>query len=121
MGDVLASDGISTNLFSLDGEQIMLSGEVGGGGPMQNVMDSGGFSEFNSDAATANMDDVMKSLNSRTTSDSGFFAETWSSKFYHSLDQHKSLKGAVDATEVVTEFPRESVGEELEMIVSDLL
>jgi uncharacterized protein (DUF1501 family) len=54
------------------------------------------------------MNDVIKALNNVNTADSGFHAETWSSKVTESMNRHKSLKEKVDTTNVTTLFPTDN-------------
>lgn len=80
IADVLTQSGIRADTFSIDGRSVVLTGEAGQG-PSQSILTNTGVSPFNEDPSIANMDEVMKSLNGGTTAESGFFAETWSSKF----------------------------------------
>ena len=115
MADVLTQAGIPTNLFSIDGQQVLLTGESGQG-PSQFILSSSGLSAFNSNPPIADMNDVIKSLNNGTTADSGFHGETWSSKLSDSLAKQELLKQEVDATVVTTTFPGGSTSNEFEMI-----
>ena len=102
IADVLTQAGIPTNLFSIDGQQVLLTSEPGQGGPTQNVLGSGGLAAFNADPSIANMNDVIIDLNKQTTTDSGFYAETWSYKLTESLANQQLLKEQVDEFEMVT-------------------
>jgi uncharacterized protein (DUF1501 family) len=116
IADVLTQAGIPTNLFSIDGQQVLLTSEPGQGGPTQNVLGSGGLAAFNADPSIANMNDVIIDLNKQTTTDSGFYAETWSYKLTESLANQQLLKEQVDATSVTTVFPSGSTADEFEMV-----
>lgn len=115
MADVLTKAGISTNLFSIDGQQVLLTGEAGQG-PSQFILSSSGLSAFNANPSISNMDAVIKALNNDTTADSGFYAETWSSKLSDSMDKQQLLKQEVDATTVTAIFPTGSTADEFEMV-----
>ena len=115
MADVLTQAGIPTNTFSIDGHQVILAGEVGEG-PGQSVVSGSGVPEFNAYPSINNMNDVIKTLNKVTTADSGFHAETWSSKLSESLTKQQLLKQEVDNTVVTTTFPDSSIAEEFEMV-----
>jgi hypothetical protein len=104
MAKVLTDAGIPTNLFSINGQQMFLTGELGSG-PTQYILNSNGLTAFNAEPSIANMNDVIKTLNNENTADSGFHAETWSSKLSESLNRQKSLKEKVDLTNVTTLFP----------------
>jgi len=118
IADVLTQAGIPTNLFSIDGQQVVLSGEAGQGGPSQYIISSNGLPAFNSDPSIEDMDIVIKTLNSNDVdNDSGFHASTWSSKLSDSLAKQKALKQEIDATVVTTTFPLSgSTAEEFEMV-----
>ena len=107
MADVLTQAGIPTNTFSISGQEIMLSG-VPGEGPSQFICSSKGLSPFNENPSIENMDTVIKSLNKATTAESGFFAETWSSKLSETFDKQTLLKAELDTATVTTTFPEDS-------------
>ena len=115
MADVLTQAGIPTNTFSIDGHQVILAGEVGEG-PGQSVVSGSGVPEFNAYPSINNMNDVIRTLNKVTTADSGFHAETWSSKLSESLAKQELLKEEIDATVVTTTFPSGSTADEFEMV-----
>lgn len=118
IADVLAQAEIPANVFSIDGQQILLSGEPGEGGTSQFVLNSNGLAPFNTDTdpSIANMNDLIIDLNKQTTADSGFFGETWSSKLFESLASQQMLKEQVDSTSVTTFFPGGSTSDEFEMV-----
>ena len=115
MATILTDAGIPTNLFSINGQQMFLTGEVGFG-PAQFILHSSGLTAFNSDPSVANMNNVIKSLNDDNTADSGFHAETWSSKLTESINRQKSLKEKVDLTNVTTLFPVGGIADQLKLV-----
>ena len=116
MATILTKRGIPTNLFSIDGQQVLLSGQPGEGGPTQFTLSSQGLSSFNANPSISNMDQVIKSLNNDTTAESGFYAETFSAKLSESLYKQQQLKTEIDQTVVTTTFPGGSTSDEFEMI-----
>ena len=76
---LVTQEGIPTNLFSIDGQQMLLTGKPGEG-PTQFILSSNGLATFNANPSVSNMNDAIKALNNDTTPDSGMFAETWSGK-----------------------------------------
>jgi len=119
IADVLTQAGIPTDLFSVDGQQVILSGEAGQDGPSQYVLANDGLPEFNANPSIENMNAVIKTLNSNnsTAVNSGFHASTWSSKLSDSLAKHKSLKKELDKTVVTTPFPTDGkISNEFELI-----
>jgi hypothetical protein len=107
MAQVLTNAGIPTNMFSIYGQQTLLTGEPGSASS-QFILSSSGLTAFNAEPSIANMNDVIKALNNDNTADSGFHAETWSSKVTESMNRHKSLKEKVDTTNVTTLFPTDN-------------
>lgn len=116
VADILTKKGLPTNLFSIDGQQVVLTGQAGGGGSTQFTLNSQGLSAFNSNPPINNMDGVFKSLNNDTKAESGFYAETWSAKLSESLDKQQLLKAEIDQTVVTTTFPGGSTSDEFELI-----
>ena len=106
MAQVLTNAGIPTNMFSIYGQQTLLTGDLGSESSF--VLSSSGLAAFNAEPSIANMNDVIKALNNVNTADSGFHAETWSSKVTESMNRHKSLKEKVDTTNVTTLFPTDN-------------
>ena len=116
IADVLTQAGIPTNIFSVDGQQIVLNGEAGQG-PSQYILSSSGLPAFNPSPSIQNMDVLIRNLNSNNvTTDSGFHATTWSSKLSDLLARHKVLKEELDSTVVTTTFPDGSTSDKFEMI-----
>lgn len=87
MADVLTASGIKTDMFSIDGQQVLLIGEPGVG-PSQYVLSSSGLPDFNKNPSIDNMTEVIGTLNNGAKS--GFFSKTWSDKLTQSLDQNVS-------------------------------
>jgi uncharacterized protein (DUF1501 family) len=116
MADILTNASIPTNVFSIDGQQVFLTGEAGQGGPSQFSVSEGGLSTFNSNPSIANMNDVIKALNNDTTAESGFYGETWSAKLSEALAKQEQLKTEVDKVSATTTFPDGSTASEFEMI-----
>jgi hypothetical protein len=112
---VLTDAGIPTNLFSINGQQIFLTGEAGSG-PTQYILSRTGLTAFNAEPSIANMNDVIKSLNNDNTADSGFHAETWSSKLIESMNRQMSLKEKVDLTNVTALFPGGGIADQLKLV-----
>ena len=115
MADVLTKSGIPTNTFSIKGQQILLTGEAGQG-PSQFIISSNGLPAFNANPSITDMNDVIRTLNNATTADSGFFAETWSSKLSDTMGKQDLLKTKVDSTVVTTVFPDTDIGNQLKMV-----
>jgi len=115
MAEVLIDNGIPTNLFSISGQVTLLTGAPGEV-PTQSVLASSGLAPFNADPSITNMNDQIKSLNNDNTADSGFHAETWSSKLSESMDRHQSLKEKVENTTVTTVFPAEGLSDQFKLV-----
>ena len=79
LGDVLTAEGMKVDMFSIYGESQLLVG-VAGEGSSQFTVSSYGVSSINEDPSIDNMNNVILDINNATTSDSGMFAETFSSK-----------------------------------------
>ena len=116
IADIMTQKGIKTNTFSINGQQIFLTGEAGVGGPSQFILDSNGISAFNENPSINNMNDIIKALNNATTTDSGFFAETWSSKLSDAIEKQNLLKTEVDSTTVTTAFPDSGIAKQFKMV-----
>jgi hypothetical protein len=115
MAQVLTNAGIPTNMFSIYGQQTLLSGEPGSASS-QFILSSSGLSSFNAEPSIANMINVIKALNNDNTADSGFHAEAWSSKVTESMDRHKELKERVDMTNVTTLFPADDIANQFKLV-----
>jgi uncharacterized protein (DUF1501 family) len=115
MSDVLTQAGIPTNTFSIHGQTAALTG-VAGQGPSQYILDSKGISPFNQDPSLDNMEGVIRNLHNDTAEESGFFAETFSSKLVDILDKQDLLQAALAATTLTTTFPDSSTADEFAMV-----
>lgn len=115
MAEVLIDNGIPTDLFSISGQVGLLTGAAGEA-PTQTVLTGSGLATFNADPSITNMNDHIKSLNNDNTADSGFHAETWSSKLTESMNRHQSLKEKVDNTTVTTVFPLEGLSDQFKLV-----
>jgi len=108
-------------LFSINGQQVALVGQHGKSSPQYILSGSGyalgsGLKEFNSNSSITNMNDVIKAINNATTADSGFHAETWSSKLTESLNRQQSTKDNIDRTTVTTIFPDSEISSQLKLV-----
>ena len=63
---------------------------------------------------------MIKTLNKGTTSDSGMFAEIFSSRLSDAIDKHQSLKSKLSSVKTSTEFPSSGIGEQFK-IVTELM
>jgi len=109
LADVLTTKGIPTNTFSIDGQQVLLTGVQGGSGPSPVVLSSGGLPAFNQYPEFPNMNQVILNLNNATSPDSGFFAETWSHGLADSLATQAILKDAIDAATIKSDISAEDL------------
>jgi uncharacterized protein (DUF1501 family) len=116
IADVLTNKGIKTNTFSISGQQVLLTGQAGVGGPSQFILSSSGITSFNEQPSIANMNDVIKTLNNATTKSSGFHAETWSRKLTEAIEKQNLLKTEVDSTTVTTIFPDSGIANQLKLV-----
>jgi uncharacterized protein (DUF1501 family) len=116
IADVMTQKGVKTNTFSINGQQVLLTGEAGMGGPSQFILSSSGLTTFNENPSISNMNEVIKALNNATTTDSGFHAETWSSKLTDAIAKQNLLKTEVDRTTVTKAFPDSGIGNQLKLV-----
>merc|ERR1712157_498289 len=107
MADVLTQKGIPINTFSIDGAQVALIGEAGEGGPSPFTLSSNGLAAFNQNPEVPT--ESIKALNSKTTADSGFFAETWSLKLSESLENQDILKDALDSATIKSDITEDDL------------
>merc|ERR1711902_6085 len=116
MADVLAKGGVSTNTFSINGQQPFLSGEPGG--PTQHTIAQRGLPAFDTNPSIDNMTEVIEALNdiATATGENGFFAETYSWKLLDSLKKYRSLKKALDNITSFSEFPNSNIAEQLQIV-----
>jgi len=116
IADALTKAGIQTNVFSIKGQQTFLVGEPGGSSPSQVTINRKGLSSFNDDPTINDMTNVIKALNSATTSDSGFFAETYAFKLSDAIAKYQSLKLELDKAKPSVDFPMSGIADQLKMV-----
>lgn len=114
IADVLRLEGIPTDTFSIKDHQIVLSGAAGG--PSQYILDKKGLPTFNEEPPVENMNDLIKALNKVTTADSGFFAETYSSKLTDSIAKHQTLGAVLNNVKPPTKFPDSKISDQLKIV-----
>lgn len=99
----LTRSGIPTNTFSIKGQQTFLAGEFGA--PLPYTLGEEGLATFNEKPVVPDMKSIMKDLNRPTTTNSGFFADTHSSKLMDILEKYESLEASLANVVTSTEFP----------------
>jgi uncharacterized protein (DUF1501 family) len=114
IADVLKKNNVPVNVFSISGTQVVNVGEPGGEAPF--ILDSSGLNDFNKNPSISDMNAVILDLNNATKKDSGFFAETFASKFAESIVSHGKLKSKLDSVDVSTPFPTGGVGAQLKIV-----
>ena len=62
------------------------------------------------------MRDLIKSLHNQTTTQSGFFAETWSTSLYKSLENSELLSNALSSIITSVTFPNSHLGNQLKTV-----
>ena len=105
--DELTRAGVKANTFSIDGQQPVLTGEPGKG-PSQFIVDKEAVSGINENPSIDNMNDIILDINSASTPDSGFFAETWSGKLTDIFSKQALLKQELDNTALSTVWTADS-------------
>lgn len=119
--DALTNKGISTGSLAIDGTSIALVGYPGVSSPVS-IIGQGGVNEFDprpKNGDSLSQDSLIKgieNLNNATELDSGMFAETWSSLLLDSLRQNQKLYDTLQAVELSTTFPKNSLGRKLETV-----
>jgi len=116
IASVLKGKGLSVNVFSISGTQVVNVGEVGG--VTAYTMSSSGMSPFNSNPSITDMTNVIKNLNNATKKDSGIFAETFASMFTDAITSHEKLVTALAGVDVTTPFPSSSIAQQLKAVCS---
>ena len=111
LNDVLRRKGFRTGGIAIDGQSIALVGKE----PDTIIVGRNGLDEFNPRPSMGGgaMDNIIRDLNGATTSNSGFFAETWSSSLVDSLAQTRELYEALQASSTTHTFPASSIGQQL--------
>jgi len=115
----LSKQGIPTDSFSIDDQEIFNIGQPGGRSSY--TVSRRGLAAFNENPSISNMTNIIKDLNGGTTSDSGYFAETHAMKLVDSLTKHNRLKAALDSKAAsAVKYPNSKTGERFQ-IVSQLM
>ncbi len=111
MTDVLKRDGHNVGSFSVDRFSVALVGKPGeSGAPM--IVDRHGIGQVHLDEA---MDNLSK-LHNKTQSDSGIFADLWSSSLMESISTNELLRNELNSLSTNNEFPDTYLGNTLETI-----
>ncbi len=120
--DALTKKGINSGSLAIDGNSIALTGYPGVSTPTS-IIGNGGISQFDKRQTyretSLPQDDFhakVLGMNSATESDSGFFAETWSSVLTRSLSENSKLLTALESVTTSVEFPNSALGRKLEMV-----
>ena len=109
MSDVLIRQGRNVGSFGVDGNSVAV---VGKNIVRPIVISKEGLSPF---YASDVIIDAIGKLNNETTSDSGFFGETWSSNLVQSINSHRHLMNAfTDVPDMV--FPPSDLGKKLKTV-----
>jgi len=115
----LSKQGIPTDSFSIDDQEIFNIGQPGTQSPY--TVSRKGLATFNENPSISNMTIIIKDLNGGTTPDSGFFAETHAVKLVDSLTKHKRIQAALDSKAAsAVNYPNTKTGERFQ-IVSQLM
>ena len=108
MTDIMTSKGHNTASFSVDGFSVALVGEPGiSDAPM--IVNRNGIPELYLEST----DGVIKKLHNNSESESGFFAETWSSALIDSISTNELLASQIDGTNTEETFPDTYLGQSL--------
>lgn len=113
MADRLTALGYQTGSYSINGQNSILSGEVGLS-PAQAFLSPWGIEEFNGKPSISNMEDHMRDLNNATSSSSGKFGITWSELFESGMREYQVLTEALDGVTTDIAFPASLLGSQLE-------
>uniref|UniRef100_A0A7R9ZFB4 DUF1501 domain-containing protein n=1 Tax=Pseudictyota dubia TaxID=2749911 RepID=A0A7R9ZFB4_9STRA len=115
--DVLHRNNYKTSAISIDSNSIALVGKPGES-PTPFIISKNGITPFNEDPTTNGtfMQEQIDALNSATTADSGFMAETWSSNLFSSLKSNEALDAALASAVTNVTFPSTKLGDSLEMV-----
>jgi len=112
MSDALVKKGSKVGLFSVGRFQIALAGRSGISDPPFIVNREGVPSVYISEQAK----EIIYSLHNETESDSGVFAETWSSSLLRSFDSNDLLGVALENVTTSSIFPTSKLGRQLEIV-----
>ena len=115
IADALTLKERNVGAFAIDVNSVSLIGHPGvSSTPF--ILSGGGVTNFNYDASTDTMDDLITSLNEETAHDSGVFGELWSSKLLKSIADNQNIYDTLDGKVTETTFPRSHLGRQLEMV-----
>jgi hypothetical protein len=113
MSDVLSSTfGSNVGSFSVDRFSVALAGQSGVRDAQMIVNRDGVPSVY----LEQNTKELMKGLHKKTTFDSGYFAEMWSSAFTDSLNINDVLSTELEGIQVQTEFPTSYLSSQLKTV-----
>uniref|UniRef100_A0A7S2HM24 DUF1501 domain-containing protein n=1 Tax=Helicotheca tamesis TaxID=374047 RepID=A0A7S2HM24_9STRA len=115
IADAMTADGFNFGSFSIDWHSEALVGEPGKS-PATSTVSQRGTNSFNPNSPAENMLETITSLNEAVTSDSGVFAEQWSSEMLHSLEKNENLHAALSEVQTATLFPNNHLGRQLDMV-----
>jgi uncharacterized protein (DUF1501 family) len=115
IADVLANKGMTVNVFSISGSPEVNVVEAGSGVQSQTIS-SGGLADFNKNPSIADMNDVILALNNATKKDTGFFAETFASKFTDAIKSHEKLQQELSSVDLGTTFPSGGLASQFGMV-----
>ena len=111
MADVLIREGHNVGSFSVDGFSVALAGKPGeAGSPM--IVNRNGVSTVHLDDTKA----ILPHLHNITQSNSGYFAETWSSSLMDSIGTNELLKSELEKAATHVAFPDTRLGSTLETV-----
>jgi len=112
ISDSLSKQGYKVQSFSIDRFSVALTG-FPGSSPSPLTINQRGVSNFNADPSIPDMDDIIAQINSETSKDSGFFAETWSDSLFDSMNKNSYFQNALQSVDTDIEFPMNSLGNQL--------
>ena len=115
MRDILNHNSFKTNAISIDTSSVALVGEPGISNGAS-IISQNGISDFNQNPTANEMREMIENINNATAFDSGFFAETWSSKLHESLDSNERINAALAASETSVLFPNTQLGRKLAIV-----
>jgi len=115
IANVLANKGMTVNVFSISGSPEVNVVEAGSGVQSQTISSSG-LADFNRNPSIADMNDVMLALNNATKKDTGFFAETFASKFTDAIKSHEKLQQELSSVNLGTTFPNTGLAAQFSMV-----
>ena len=111
MSDVLTREGRNVGSFSVDGLSVALTG-MPGASEAPVTVDSSGVARVYLDDTKA----ILPKLHNTSYSDSGIFAEAWSSSLMKSLGTSELLRNELEGLTTQNIFPDSYLGNTLETI-----